>query len=74
LGEARLTAPDKGILNVDGVLRHDPDLFPKKPFDEVLNLKTAPSSSSGSGSSMDGMVPRYFRLDFPRYDGKEELI
>jgi hypothetical protein len=39
----------KGILNVDGVLRHGPDLFPKKPFDEVLNLKTVPSSSSGYG-------------------------
>jgi hypothetical protein len=55
------------------VLHHSSDLFPKKPFDEVLNLKTAHSSSSSSGSSTDSMVPRFFKLDFPHYDGKDLL-
>jgi hypothetical protein len=41
---SKLGAPDdtiqpvltgKGILNVDGVLHHEPGLFPKKPFDEI---------------------------------------
>jgi hypothetical protein len=40
------------------VLHHGPDLLPKKPFDEVLNLKTTHSSSSGSGHQLDGVDSR----------------
>jgi hypothetical protein len=64
----------KGVLDNDGVLQHGPELLPKKPFEEVIILKTAHASSSGSGSSTDVMVPRYFKLDFPRYDGKEDPL
>jgi hypothetical protein len=61
----------KGILNTDGVLYHGPNLFPKKPFDDVVNLKMAHGSSSGSGNQPDVMVPRYFKLDFPAMMGRK---
>jgi hypothetical protein len=60
----------KSILDSDGKLQHGHGLLPKKPFDEVLNLKTA----SSSGGPAEGIVPRYFRLDFPRFDGKEDPL
>jgi hypothetical protein len=70
----QLLLAGKGILNKEGVLQHGPDLFPTKPFDEVLSLKTAHSSSSGLGSSTEGFVPRYFKLDFSRFNGKDDPL
>jgi hypothetical protein len=63
----------KGILNVDDTLHHGPELFPKKPFEETRFLKTTGSSSS-VGNSSDGLVPRYFKLDFLRFDRKEDPL
>jgi hypothetical protein len=60
----------KGILDSDGKLQHGHGLLPKKPFDEVLNLKNA----SSFGGPTDGIVPRCFRLDFSRFDGKEDPL
>jgi hypothetical protein len=57
----------KGVLDNDGVLQHGSELLPKKPIEEVNIL-------NGSGSSTDVMVPRYFKLDFPHYDGKEDPL
>jgi hypothetical protein len=64
----------KGILEANGVLHHDRDLVHKKQFIETQFLKTATSSSNGAGNPTDGMVPRYFKLDFPRFDGKENPL
>jgi hypothetical protein len=63
----------KGILNVDDTLHHSLELFPKKPFEETRFLKTAGSSSS-AGNSSDNLMPRYFKLDFPRFDGKKDPL
>jgi hypothetical protein len=72
-GTVRPMLADKGILNINGTLHHGPELFPKKPFEETRFLKTA-RSSAGAGNSSDDLVPRYFKLDFPRFDGKEDPL
>jgi hypothetical protein len=69
----RLVLAGEGILNIDGTLHHGSELFPKKPFVETRFLKTA-GSSSGAGNSSDGLVPRYFKLEFPRFDGREDPL
>jgi hypothetical protein len=69
-GQPRLAG--KGILNKDGVLQHGPNLLPKKPFDEVLNLKT--THSSLSSNQLDDVVSRYVKLEFPLYDGTDNTL
>jgi hypothetical protein len=72
-GVAQPLLAGKGILDSNGVLFHGRDLHPKKPVVETQLLKTAPTSSPGADNTADGMVPHYFRFDFPRYNGKDPL-
>uniref|UniRef100_A0A0A9D2Y9 Reverse transcriptase domain-containing protein n=1 Tax=Arundo donax TaxID=35708 RepID=A0A0A9D2Y9_ARUDO len=62
-----------GILQQNNALIHDTNLLPKKPIVDIVP-STVIDDCQGPFGATSGMVPRYFKLDFPHYDRKEDPL
>uniref|UniRef100_A0A0A9EUF1 Retrotransposon gag domain-containing protein n=1 Tax=Arundo donax TaxID=35708 RepID=A0A0A9EUF1_ARUDO len=70
---AMLILGGAGIQQQNDALIHGASLFPKKPIIDIAP-SSVPEDDQGVLGAVSGMVPRYFKLDFPHYDGKDDPL